>query len=50
MEYVGGFQVFLGVLARFWPVWVAMAIALGASFAYKKSSASTASFSTVASA
>src|ERR1700754_2294964 len=36
MEYVGGFQVFLGVLARFWPVWVTMAIALGASFAYKK--------------
>ncbi len=36
MEYIGGFQVFLGVLARFWPVWVAMAIVLGASFTFKK--------------
>ena len=36
MEFIGGFQVFLGVLARFWPVWLAMAIVLGASFAFKK--------------
>ena len=36
MEFLGGFQIFLGVLARFWPVWLAMAIVLGASFAYKK--------------
>ena len=36
MEYIGGFQVFLGVLARFWPVWLALAIVLGASFAFKK--------------
>ncbi len=36
MEFIGGFQVFLGVLARFWPVWVAMAIVLGASFTFKK--------------
>jgi len=35
MEFIGGFQVFLGVLARFWPVWVAMAIVLGASFTFK---------------
>lgn len=36
LEFIGGLQVFLGVLARFWPVWLAMAIVLGASFAYKK--------------
>ena len=36
MEYIGGFQVLLGVLARFWPVWLAMAIVLGASFTFKK--------------
>ncbi|WP_394892994.1 ABC transporter permease [Mesorhizobium sp. AaZ16] len=36
MEHIGGFQVFLGVLARFWPVWLALAIIMGASFAYKK--------------
>ena len=36
MEYIGGFQIFLGVLARFWPVWLALAIVLGASFVYKK--------------
>jgi len=36
IEYIGGFQIVLGVIARFWPVWVALAIVLGASFAYKK--------------
>jgi peptide/nickel transport system permease protein len=36
MEYIGGFQIFLGVLARFWPVWLALAIIMGASFFYKK--------------
>jgi peptide/nickel transport system permease protein len=36
MEHIGGFQVFLGVLARFWPVWLALAIVMGASFVYKK--------------
>ena len=36
MEFIGGFQVFIGVLVRFWPVWLAMAIVLGASFTYKK--------------
>ena len=35
MEFIGGFQVVLGVLARFWPVWVAMVIVLGASFTFK---------------
>jgi len=36
IEYIGGFQIVLGVLARFWPVWLALAIVLGASFTYKK--------------
>lgn len=36
IEYVGAFQVVLGVIARFWPVWLGLAIVLGASFAYKK--------------
>ncbi len=26
----------LGVLSRFWPVWIALIIVMGASFAYKK--------------
>ena len=36
IEYIGGFQVFLGVLARFWPVWLGMAIVLVASFNFRK--------------
>ena len=36
IEYISGFQVFLGVLARFWPVWLAMAIVIGASVVYRK--------------
>lgn len=36
IEYIGGFQIFVGVVARFWPVWLALAIVLGASFTYKK--------------
>jgi peptide/nickel transport system permease protein len=36
MEHIGGFQIFLGVLARFWPVWLALVIVMGASFVYKK--------------
>ena len=35
-ENIGGFQVFIGVIARFWPVWLALAIVLSASFAYRK--------------
>ncbi len=50
IEYIGAFQVVLGVVVRFWPVWLALALVLGLSFFYKKSSASTASFSTAASA
>jgi peptide/nickel transport system permease protein len=36
IEYIGAFQIVLGVIARFWPVWLALAIVLGASFTYKK--------------
>ena len=35
-ENIGGFQVFIGVIARFWPVWLALAIVLSASFVYRK--------------
>ncbi|CCV07866.1 Permease protein of dipeptide ABC transporter [Mesorhizobium metallidurans STM 2683] len=36
VEYIGAFNIVLGVLARFWPVWVGLAIVMGASFLYKK--------------
>ena len=36
LEYINAFNVVLGVISRFWPVWVALAIVMGASFAYKK--------------
>ncbi|CAN7647576.1 ABC transporter permease [Mesorhizobium amorphae] len=36
VEYISAFNVILGVIGRFWPVWVALAIVMGASFAYKK--------------
>ncbi|MEW9804848.1 ABC transporter permease [Mesorhizobium marinum] len=36
LEYIGSFQIVLGVIARFWPVWIALAVVLGASFVYKK--------------
>src|SRR5688572_3649812 len=36
IENIGAFQVLIGVIARFWPVWLALAIVLGASFFYKK--------------
>lgn len=36
IEYIGAFQTFLGVLARFWPVWLAMAIVLITSFKFRK--------------
>ncbi|MBZ9763518.1 ABC transporter permease [Mesorhizobium sp. CA8] len=35
-EYISAFDVVLGVLWRFWPVWVALILVMGASFAYKK--------------
>ena len=36
LEFIGGFQIVLGLIARFWPVWLAMAVLLGASILYKK--------------
>jgi len=36
IEYIGAFQVVLGVIARFWPVWLALAIVLSLSFYFKK--------------
>src|SRR4051794_25042139 len=36
VEYISAFDVVLGVLSRFWPVWVALVLVMGASFAYKK--------------
>ena len=36
METIGAFQIVLGVIGRFWPVWVAMAIVLIASIVFKK--------------
>ena len=36
LEFIGGFQIFLGVLSRLWPVWLAMLIVIGASIVYRK--------------
>ncbi|MEP9388754.1 ABC transporter permease [Mesorhizobium sp. KR9-304] len=36
IEYIGAFQVVLGVIARFWPVWLGLAIMLTLSFTFKK--------------
>ncbi|BCM20548.1 ABC transporter permease [Mesorhizobium sp. J8] len=35
-EYISAFDVVLGVLWRFWPVWVALILVMGASFAYRR--------------
>ncbi|CCV14880.1 ABC transporter permease [Mesorhizobium sp. STM 4661] len=36
VEYIGAFNIVLGVLGRFWPVWIGLVLVMGASFAYKK--------------
>jgi peptide/nickel transport system permease protein len=36
IESIGAFQIILGVLARFWPVWVSLIVVLGASYGYRK--------------
>lgn len=36
IQYISSFTVVLEVLSRFWPVWIALLIVMGASFAYKK--------------
>ncbi|MBN9243262.1 MAG: ABC transporter permease [Mesorhizobium sp.] len=35
-EFVGPLGVVIGVLVRFWPVWIALAVVLALSFTYKK--------------
>ncbi|PBB17589.1 ABC transporter permease [Mesorhizobium sp. WSM4313] len=35
-EYISAFNVVIGVLWRFWPVWVGLILVMGASFTYKK--------------
>ncbi|CDX13047.1 Permease protein of dipeptide ABC transporter [Mesorhizobium sp. ORS 3359] len=35
-DYISAFNVVIGVLWRFWPVWVALILVMGASFTYKK--------------
>ena len=36
LEFISAFDIVLGVLARFWPVWVAMAVVMVPSYLYKK--------------
>ena len=36
IEYIGWFNVVTGIVARFWPVWLALALVMGLSFAYRK--------------
>ena len=36
IEYIGTMQIVVGVIVRFWPVWLALAIILGLSMLYKK--------------
>lgn len=36
IEYVGWVQVVIGILARFWPVWLAIALTMGLSYTYRK--------------
>ncbi|MER9288878.1 ABC transporter permease [Mesorhizobium sp. M0491] len=36
VEYISAVSIVLGVLSRFWPVWIALIIVMGASFVYKK--------------
>ena len=36
MQFVSGFEIVLGVVKQFWPVWIALLIVLVPSFMYKK--------------
>jgi len=36
IEYIGTLQIVVGVIVRFWPVWLALAMILGLSMIYKK--------------
>lgn len=35
-EFLGGFQILLSVIGRFWPVWLGLAVVMGPSFAFRK--------------
>ena len=35
-EYIGGFQILLGVLGQFWPVWLCLAVVIGGSYHFRK--------------
>jgi hypothetical protein len=43
IENVGWVQVVIGIIARFWPVWLAMALVMGRPGSIARSSASMAS-------
>ena len=36
IEFLGPLQIFFGIIARFWPVWLGIAIVMAASYSYKK--------------
>ena len=36
LEHIGAFQIFISFIGRFWPVWVCMAVVMGASYLYRK--------------
>jgi peptide/nickel transport system permease protein len=36
LEFISGFQIVLNVLARFWPVWLSLAIVIGLSLRYRR--------------
>ena len=36
MEPLGAFEIWAGVIGRFWPVWLGMAIIMGGSFAIRR--------------
>ncbi len=35
-EFLGGFQILLSVIGRFWPVWLGLAVVMGPSFVFRK--------------
>jgi peptide/nickel transport system permease protein len=36
LQYVGAAQIVFGIIARFWPVWIALVLVIGTSFVYRK--------------
>jgi peptide/nickel transport system permease protein len=35
LEFIGPFQIIVGLIVRFWPVWIALALVMGLSYYYK---------------